>query len=78
MAGFDAQALARITALPPEIKPLVLIALGRKGDKELLDEKDRVREFPNSRKTVEEFCFAGKFGETHPGIIPAESLPGMK
>ncbi len=76
MAGFDSEAAARTAALPQGVKPMVMIALGRRAGKETLEEKHRVREFPSDRRPVEAFAFAGRYGETHPGMIPAEGIPG--
>lgn len=76
MAGFDSEAAARTAELPPDLKPMVMIALGRRADKETLEEKYRPREFPSDRRPVDAFAFAGRYGETHPGVIPAEGIAG--
>ena len=63
MGGFDADALARALAVPPEYTPMTVIAVGRYNaglsDPELEERESR----PRTRKPLDEIAFGGTFGE---------------
>ncbi|WAL66026.1 nitroreductase family protein [Amycolatopsis cynarae] len=69
MAGFDAEAVRRAFAVPPEAVPRVAIAVGVQGDAEVLgEERDIERErAPRRRLPLGEFAFAGTWGT---GALP--------
>ncbi|TVT60520.1 nitroreductase [Amycolatopsis rhizosphaerae] len=64
MAGFDADAVRREFAVPPEAVPRVAIAVGVQGDAEVLgEERDIERErAPRRRLPLGEFAFTGTWG----------------
>jgi nitroreductase len=64
MGGFDKEkALAAVGASGEEYDVLAMIAVGWKGDPEMLPERVREMEQPNLRKKVDEFCFEGRLGQ---------------
>lgn len=64
MAGFDADAVRREFAVPPEAVPRVAIAVGAQGPAEVLGEsRDIERErAPRHRLPLGEFAFTGTWG----------------
>ncbi|MDA0368041.1 MAG: nitroreductase family protein [Proteobacteria bacterium] len=64
MSGIDLDKIREVYAVPPDFDPVSAIALGYQGDAALLpEEKDRAREpNPRTRKPLDEFVFAGRFG----------------
>lgn len=67
MAGFEPEAARREFALPPEVTPLIVIAVGRLGDPSLLIERRRAREVQRrTRLPLGEIAFTGEWG--HPAF----------
>lgn len=60
-AGFDEEKAAKDLGIPKEYFVDVMIAIGRQGEIENLEEKDRTREFPTDRKKLKEMVMEGKF-----------------
>lgn len=64
MAGFKLDLAYDVLHVPRDrYEIMAAIAIGHRGDPAVLEEKDRVREFPNSRKPVSEFAFQGALPE---------------
>lgn len=63
MGGFQPDKAKEILRIPDDYEPCIVIALGYQGDKEHLQEKDRVREIPSQRKSIQETVFEGAFGK---------------
>jgi nitroreductase len=67
MAGFSADKVRELYAIPETAEPASAIALGYVGDPNSLDEKLRERELaPGKRKPLKEFVFLGRWG--HPAV----------
>lgn len=63
MGGFDREGAKLSLALPEDIEPLVVIALGTLGSPDLLDDARRERELaPRRRKPLAELAFTGEWG----------------
>ncbi|HEX4704478.1 MAG TPA: nitroreductase family protein [Pseudonocardiaceae bacterium] len=63
MAGFDQDAARREFALPPDVRPLIVIAVGRLGDPSQLAERRRERETaPRKRLPLGAIAFTGEWG----------------
>jgi nitroreductase len=63
MAGFDAEKARELFAIPPQHAPTAMIAVGHPGRPEDLPEELRQREAAlRSRKPLEEWAFAGRWG----------------
>ena len=61
MGGFDRdKALAAVGADGDEYDVMAALAVGWKGDAEMLPDELKAREAPGGRKGVAEFCFAGR------------------
>lgn len=64
MAGYDRDRARSAFAIPPGFEPIAAFAIGRAGDPALLPDRLREREAAlRSRKPLQAFVFAGKFGE---------------
>jgi len=65
MGGFNADAACLVFSLPPEIRPLVVVAVGTVGSPDLLpDDKSRARELaPRQRLPLAEVAFAENWGK---------------
>ena len=64
MGGFDRDAAREAFALPLEVQPLVVVAIGVLGSPELLPEERRERETrPRQRIPLEQLVFTGTWGE---------------
>jgi len=61
MGGFDEKKAAKDLNVPGEYFINAMIAIGRPGEIERLDEEDRKREMPSTRKPLKEVVFEGKF-----------------
>jgi nitroreductase len=59
--GFDEAKAAKELGIPHEYFVDAMIAIGRPGNIEDLEERDRVREFPSDRKKLKEIVMEGKF-----------------
>jgi nitroreductase len=67
MAGFDPDAARREFDLPPQVRPLIVIAVGVLGDPSLLAERRRAREVERrTRLPLGEIAFTGEWG--HPAF----------
>lgn len=63
MAGFDHEAARQEFALPPDVRPVIVIAVGTLGDPSLLIERRRDRETaPRTRRPLGEMAFTGEWG----------------
>jgi nitroreductase len=63
MGGFNKEGAKLVFSLPIDVEPLVMIALGRLGSPDLLDEERRARELaPRRRKPLSEIAFTGEWG----------------
>jgi nitroreductase len=63
MGGFDREAARAAFELPAQAQPVVVVALGKLGDPELLPEDLRERELAaRSRKPLSEIAFSGAWG----------------
>ncbi len=72
MAGFHAERARELFSIPAGWEPVAAIALGYPGDPESLPESLREREFaPRTRKPLEQFVFAGRWGQTSELVAPA-------
>lgn len=61
MSGFDYETARSNLNIPEDYELEAMIALGRAGDKQLLPEKIRAREFPSDRKKIREIISEGEF-----------------
>ncbi|ASN04815.1 nitroreductase family protein [Virgibacillus necropolis] len=61
MGGFDRDKAREVLQVPDNYAIQAIIALGYKGEKELLEEKFHEREKPSNRKEVDEFISEGMF-----------------
>jgi nitroreductase len=61
MGGFDVKHMETLLALTEEYEMQIMVAVGRPGDKELLDEKYRQRETPSQRRPLHETVFKDIF-----------------
>ena len=60
-AGFDEEKAAKDLGIPKEYFVDVMMAIGRQGKIEDMEEKDSSREFPTDRKKLKEMVMEGKF-----------------
>lgn len=64
MGGFDKAGAKAAFALPADVEPLTVIAVGIQGPPELLDEDRRRKELaPRRRIPLSELAFAGEWGK---------------
>jgi nitroreductase len=64
LGGFNAAMAGELFHVPQEFRPVVMIALGYRGEAESLPEPLRSREaLPRQRKPLEELLFSKVFGE---------------
>jgi YbgC/YbaW family acyl-CoA thioester hydrolase len=71
MAGWKEGPLSAALSLPEDFRPIVVVAVGYRGDPGELDEETRRKdEKPRTRKTIGEITFAGRFGEPYRGTLP--------
>ncbi len=69
MAGFDAAKARETYAIPDGYEPVAMMVVGYPGDTETLPEKLREQEKgPRTRKTLAEYVFSGRWGQTWPGL----------
>lgn len=65
MAGFSPRKISLALGIPPEIVPLCVMAVGKPGDPQRLDEGQRQAEkSPRSRKPLGEVIFRDSYGAT--------------
>jgi nitroreductase len=63
MGGFDKAAAKESFALPADVEPLTVIAVGTLGPADLLDDDRRAKELaPRRRKPLSEIAFTGEWG----------------
>jgi YbgC/YbaW family acyl-CoA thioester hydrolase len=71
MAGWKEAPLRTALALPDDVVPLAVVAVGYRGRHEDLDEATRRKdERPNVRKAIDEIAFRGRWGEPLPKTLP--------
>jgi YbgC/YbaW family acyl-CoA thioester hydrolase len=71
MAGWKEAPLRTALALPDDVVPLAVVAVGYRGRHEDLDEATRRKdERPNVRKATDEIAFRGRWGEPLPKTLP--------
>lgn len=61
MAGFDHEKARQVLNIPDDHDVEAMIAIGRPGNKEDLNEKQQAQEFPSDRKKLSEIIFEGEF-----------------
>lgn len=61
MSGVHFDKAREVLGVPKDYDIHAMIAVGKKGDKASLSEKDQERETPNDRKQISEFIMEGKF-----------------
>ncbi|MGL5870815.1 MAG: nitroreductase family protein [Xenococcaceae cyanobacterium] len=67
MAGFDVAKARELYSIPSDYEPVAAIALGYRGDTQMLPENLQQRELaPRSRKPLNDFVFTGSWGQTSP------------
>jgi nitroreductase len=65
MAGFDPEQAAEAFAVPPLFEPGVVIAVGCRGDADVLPDELRAREVgPRTRRPLDELVFEETWGQT--------------
>ncbi|MBE1466244.1 nitroreductase family protein [Kibdelosporangium phytohabitans] len=63
MGGFNAEGARILFELPPEARPVVVIAVGRLGDRDSIPDDLRDRELaPRKRLPLSEIAFTGEWG----------------
>jgi len=62
MGGVDKDALRRVLAVPDAFAVHCVVAVGRQGDKAMLDETLQTREAPNARQPLSAMVCEGRFG----------------
>lgn len=60
MAGFDYERARELLGVSDAYAIEMMIAIGKRGDSSVLSEKNKAREKPSERKTVDEFAFEGR------------------
>jgi nitroreductase len=69
MAGFDVAKAREMYNIPEGYEPVAAIALGYRGDTQMLPENLQQRELaPRSRKPLNDFVFTGSWGQTTPSV----------
>lgn len=69
MAGFDVAKASEVYGIPEGYEPVAAIALGYRGDTQMLPENLQQRELaPRSRKPLNDFVFTGSWGQTSPSV----------
>jgi len=64
MGGFDADKLKEAFSVPDEFTPMAMITLGWPGDPDVLNEKNKDREFaPRVREPIQDHFFEGVWGK---------------
>lgn len=63
MGGFQPDQAKEVLAIPEEYECCIVIAIGYRGDKAALPDKDQAREIPSQRRSVTESLFEGTFGK---------------
>jgi nitroreductase len=75
MGGFDVDAARLAFALPDDVRPLAVIAVGTLGAPELLPEDTRAKETgPRRRKPLDAIAFSGEWGR--PAFSPRDRPAG--
>ena len=69
MAGFDLNKARETYQIPTAHEPVAAIALGYPGDINILPDAIKQRTLsPRTRKSIDQFTFTGKFGQTAPQV----------
>src|SRR3989344_110031 len=61
IGGFNVDKARRILEIPNDYEVEIMVAVGKRGEKEALSESLQQREFPNGRKPLKEIVMEGKF-----------------
>jgi len=61
IGGFNVDKARRILEIPNDYEVEIMVAVGKRGEKEALSENLQQREFPNGRKPLKEIVMEGKF-----------------
>lgn len=61
MQGFDETAARSALAVPEDLRVEIMTAIGVRGSRDLLTDRDREREFPSGRKPLQEVLIEGGF-----------------
>jgi nitroreductase len=65
LAGFDPDQAREAFAVPPLFEPGVVIAIGYRGDADVLPDELRAREIgPRTRRPLDELVFEDTWGQT--------------
>ena len=65
MAGFSVDRARELFEIPEGFEPVVMLAVGYLGDPDQLTERRRAQELETrTRKPLQDFVFAGRWGET--------------
>jgi nitroreductase len=63
MGGFNRDGAPLVFALPADVRPVVMVALGALGSPDLLDEDRRAKELaPRRRLPLSKLAFTGEWG----------------
>jgi nitroreductase len=75
MAGFDAEAARAVFAIPAEVRPLVVVAVGTLGDYSTAPPEIVERDsLPRERLPLEDIAFVGRWGSA---FTPGTSSPAV-
>jgi nitroreductase len=66
MAGFEAEKARQLYEIPESHEPVAALALGYPGDDREAPEELRKRNVRKSRRTLNQFVFAGRWGQASP------------
>jgi nitroreductase len=79
MAGFDLQKARSVFSIPAEHEPVVVVAIGYRGDSAGLTERTRQKELaPRKRNSLNEFVFEAKWGQPAQFSRPLSLFPSME
>jgi len=73
MAGFDAEKAQQLYEIPETHQAVAAIALGYPGDDREAPEALRKRNVRKSRRTLDQFVFAGRWGQTSPLVTRGDA-----
>ncbi len=74
MAGFSPKKVREAVQLPLELMPVVVIALGRSGSTDALNEQQKASETgPRVRKPLGEVAFLGTYGKPFSDRVPSQT-----
>jgi nitroreductase len=73
MAGFDAEKARQLYEIPESHEAVAAIALGYPGDDRGAPEELRKRNVRKSRRKLDQFVFAGRWGQVSPLVAPGHA-----